>query len=119
MKSKSFNFILQCWIVDEIETIIVDQDNCKLIQDRLDREPSLDLYETVFHKVIDNFDCFTKDQFANYFCQKIVDQADDLKISMIVDKLSDQIVEISKNSHGTRVLQKVIEKVLYHFIKWT
>ena len=98
-------------VVDDIDIYIIDQDNCKFAQDRLEREPNTEFYEKIFDRIIYKFNAHTKDQFANYFCQKIVDKASENKLNQIVSQLLPDIVEIAKSPHGTRVLQKIIEKV--------
>lgn len=100
------------YVVERIENFIIDQDNCKMVQTRLEKEPNIEEFVAkIFNKIIPRFNFFTKDQFANYFCQKLVDKANPQQLEQVVDCLLDDVVEISKSAHGTRVLQKLIEKV--------
>lgn len=51
------------------------------------------------------------DPFGNYFCQKIMELISQDDLNYVVNKLSDKIVKISYNQHGTRSVQKLIELV--------
>lgn len=51
------------------------------------------------------------DPFGNYFCQKIMELISQDDLNYVVNKISDKIVKISYNQHGTRSVQKLIELV--------
>ena len=49
------------------------------------------------------------DPFGNYLCQKLLEHCNDKQRLMIVEKVAPNLVSISKNMHGTRAVQKMIE----------
>lgn len=49
------------------------------------------------------------DPFGNYLCQKLIEHCDDYQRSAIVQCVAPSLVVISKNMHGTRAVQKMIE----------
>ena len=50
-------------------------------------------------------------QFGNYLCQKIIEGADPIILSAIINQINEQLVFISLNVHGTRSIQTLIEKL--------
>jgi len=48
-------------------------------------------------------------QFGNYLCQKLIDVCSVNDIRKVVNCILPQIVEISMDNHGTRVIQTLIE----------
>ena len=50
----------------------------------------------------------SKDPFANYFIQKLCRYIDDGKIKRIIEIISSNILDIGANTHGTRVVQQII-----------
>lgn len=53
-------------------------------------------------------------QFGNYLCQKIIEGADANTLSIIINTISNQLVFISLNIHGTRAVQTLIEKLAFN-----
>jgi len=53
-------------------------------------------------------------QFGNYLCQKIIEGADANTLSIIISTISNQLVFISLNVHGTRAVQTLIEKLAHN-----
>lgn len=50
-------------------------------------------------------------QFGNYLCQRIMEVADPNGLESLVNQISYDIVGISLNIHGTRVIQILIERL--------
>ena len=50
-------------------------------------------------------------QFGNYLCQKILEISDAQTLSLIVNSVISQIVDISLNIHGTRAVQTLIDRL--------
>lgn len=50
-------------------------------------------------------------QFGNYLCQRIMEVADANGLESLVNQISYDIVGISLNIHGTRVIQILIERL--------
>jgi hypothetical protein len=49
------------------------------------------------------------DPFGNYLCQKLLEYCGDKQRLAIVERVAGDLVTISKNMHGTRAVQKMIE----------
>lgn len=43
-------------------------------------------------------------QFGNYLCQRIMEEADSFDMKKLVDTVDEQIVQIALDIHGTRVI---------------
>jgi hypothetical protein len=50
-------------------------------------------------------------QFGNYLCQRIMEVADPASVESLVTHIQNDIVQISLNIHGTRVIQILIERL--------
>ena len=50
-----------------------------------------------------------KNSFGNYLCQKITEVVNRDQLIAIIEKIEDEIVDICKDKHGTRAIQKIIE----------
>ena len=50
-------------------------------------------------------------QFGNYLCQRIMEVADAASVESLVTHIQNDIVQISLNIHGTRVIQILIERL--------
>ena len=51
------------------------------------------------------------DQFGNYVFQKFVECCDKSLIAKIIDKIKNSLFIIATNTHGTRVLQKILDYI--------
>lgn len=51
------------------------------------------------------------DPFGNYLCQKMLEHCTDTQRMMLVEQVSNSILEISLNMHGTRAVQRMIELI--------
>jgi len=51
------------------------------------------------------------DPFANYLCQKLMEYASESNRVRVLRKVSSDLVAISLNIHGTRVIQKILEHI--------
>jgi hypothetical protein len=63
------------------------------------------------------------DPFGNYLCQKLLEHCSDEQRTAVVRRVAPDLVGISKNMHGTRAVQKMIEclssPVQIEFVKET
>ena len=50
-------------------------------------------------------------QFGNYLCQRIMEEADSYDMEKIVETIQYDLVNVSLNIHGTRVIQILIERL--------
>lgn len=57
------------------------------------------------------------DPFGNYFCQRILELINQNDVNFVCNKISEKIVKICYNQHGTRSVQKLIEVVKSDEIK--
>jgi hypothetical protein len=51
------------------------------------------------------------DPFGNYLCQKMLEHCTETQRMMLVEQVSNSILEISLNMHGTRAVQRMIELI--------
>ena len=49
------------------------------------------------------------DPFGNYLVQKLVEKCGDKQLLSVVQTIRDQPLEICKDLHGTRSIQKIVE----------
>lgn len=86
-----------------------DQHGCRLLQKFLDEdENSLAL---IFAESFENINDLMTDPFGNYLCQKLMEMCSPPQRLALVSRVANNLVTISLNIHGTRVVQKMIEVV--------
>ncbi|KAI9106382.1 hypothetical protein K1719_021910 [Acacia pycnantha] len=93
-----------------INFLAKDQNGCRFLQRMVDKGNKEILI--VFEGIIDNVVELMMDPFGNYLVQKLLDvcrEEQKLQIVSMVTKEPGQLVRISLNTHGTRVIQKLIE----------
>jgi len=71
-------------------------------------------YKCLTHQILPVLSDVIINQFGNYLCQKIIEGADPIILSAIINQVSDQLVFVSLNVHGTRAVQTLIEKLAYN-----
>ena len=84
-----------------------DQAGCRFLQEKLEEEPEIAknyFYEAILPYILP----LVKDPFGNYLIQKLCKTLDDQQIKMILEKMAPTILDIGANSHGTRVIQQII-----------
>ncbi|CAJ1971774.1 unnamed protein product [Sphenostylis stenocarpa] len=90
-----------------------DQNGCRFLQRMVDEGTSEDA-QIVFNGVIDDVVELMMDPFGNYLVQKLIDvcaEDERLQIVSMLTKEPGQLVKTSFNTHGTRVVQKLIATV--------
>ena len=98
-----------------------DQAGCRFLQEKLEKEPEVAtnyFYDAILPYVLP----LVKDPFGNYLIQKLCKTLDDKKIKKILEIISPNILEVGANSHGTRVIQQIInylttEELLNYFLE--
>jgi hypothetical protein len=99
-------------VLEKFDEKIKDQHGCKQLQARIENEKNNSkFFAAIFDLIIQKFKEYSDDQFANYLCQKIVEFSNPQQLARVVDILLPEILDMSASSHGTRVIQKVIENV--------
>jgi len=95
-------------LIGKIYLVSKDQQGCRFLQKKLEeQEPKV--VDTIFNEVYDHINELMIDPFGNYLCQKLLEHCTDEHRYKIVEKVASELVTISKNMHGTRAVQKMIE----------
>jgi hypothetical protein len=92
----------------EILPLTKDQHGCRYLQKVLEDEDPVHR-DMIFREVYGHYPELMTDPFGNYLCQKILEVANDEQISGIVESVSNELVGISLNMHGTRAVQKMVD----------
>lgn len=107
-------------LIGKIYMVSKDQQGCRFLQKKLE-EQDPQTVDTIFNEVYDHINelmigmflislfIYSLDPFGNYLCQKLLEHCTDQHRYRIVEKVAPDLVTISKNMHGTRAVQKMIE----------
>ncbi|XP_052190118.1 putative pumilio homolog 7, chloroplastic isoform X1 [Diospyros lotus] len=88
-----------------------DQHGCRLLQKMFDKGNQQDV-QMIFHGIINHVIELMMNPFGNYLMQKLLDVCNEeqrTQIILMVTEEPENLVRISLNTHGTRVVQKLIE----------
>ncbi|KAL8172045.1 hypothetical protein V2J09_023849 [Rumex salicifolius] len=90
-----------------------DQNGCRVLQSKF-QDPKTEEIEMVLSEVLDHVPELMIHSFGNYFIQKLIDvsteeQRSRLLASVIFDRR--QLIYICFDNHGTRAVQKLLEKL--------
>ncbi|KAK9270001.1 hypothetical protein L1049_025574 [Liquidambar formosana] len=88
-----------------------DQQGCRFLQGMFDGGKCEDV-RIIFNEIIDHVVELMMNPFGNYLMQKLLDVCNEeqrMQIVRMVTREPGQLVRISLNTHGTRVVQKLIE----------
>lgn len=85
-----------------------DQHGCRFLQKVLE-DRDIKKTEIVFQEIVDNMVNLMTDPFGNYLCQKLLEFCTNEQRLHIIQKVAPYLVEISKNMHGTRAVQKMVD----------
>ncbi|OIW13629.1 hypothetical protein TanjilG_07971 [Lupinus angustifolius] len=94
-----------------IYLIAKDQYGCRFLQRMFDEGTPEDV-QVIFNEIIDHVVELMVNPFGNYLMQKLLDVCSEeqrMQIILMVTGEIGQLVRISLNTHGTRVVQKLIE----------
>jgi len=95
-------------LIGKVYLVSRDQQGCRFLQKKLEEEDPQTV-EIIFEEVYDHITELMTDPFGNYLCQKLLEHCNDHQRLSIVETVSPDLVSISKNMHGTRAVQKMIE----------
>lgn len=101
----------------EIPRLAQDQYGCRFLQKRIDQSIVTNVqtrkanFRTIFTEVLGFLYELIVDPFGNYLVQRLIDYCTEDDLDLILESLNDKLFLISINQHGTRALQKVIEKM--------
>jgi len=87
-----------------------DQHGCRFLQKKLDEDAETTT-NIIFSEVIDFLVELMIDPFGNYLCQKLLEHCNPKQRLEIVKTVANDLVSISKNMHGTRAVQKMIDQL--------
>lgn len=104
-------------LILEIPRLAKDQYGCRFLQKRID--PSIvtntktrrSNFKIIFGEIKDLFYDLIIDPYGNYLIQRLIDYCSEEDLDHVVESLSSELYLISVNQHGTRALQKIIEKM--------
>jgi hypothetical protein len=96
-------------LLENIDTAVRDQSNCRLLQKKLD-EGSKSFTDKIFNGLMPSIGYYMNDPFGNYLCQKLFGQCDSEQLEIVIKLIQSDVVSIATNLHGTRSIQKIIEK---------
>lgn len=96
-------------LLTKIDFAARDQGSCRLLQKKLD-EGDKEFINKVFEGLIPSMETYMNDPFGNYLCQKLFELCYPNQIGIIIDSIAENIVSIATNLHGTRAVQKIIER---------
>ncbi|XP_052190119.1 putative pumilio homolog 7, chloroplastic isoform X2 [Diospyros lotus] len=88
-----------------------DQHGCRLLQKMFDKGNQQDV-QMIFNGIISHVIELMMNPFGNYLMQKLLDVCNEeqrTQIILMVTEEPENLVRISLNTHGTRVVQKLIE----------
>lgn len=96
-------------LLNNVELALRDQSSCRLLQTKLD-EGNKEVANKIFSQLIGHIGTHMNDSFGNYLCQKLFEHCSVEQIKMVIENISDSAISIATNLHGTRSIQKVIER---------
>ena len=108
----SYNSMSLNDILNNIEKISENQSGCRLLQTKLQQNSSKanDFYKSMESKKI--LKKMTIDSFGNYFIQKLLEYiTNDLVKEFFINIIVPSFMEISLNPHGSRVIQKLLDRI--------
>ena len=108
----SYNSMSLNDLLNNIEKISENQSGCRLLQNKLQQNSDRadDFYKSIKSKNI--LKKITIDSFGNYFIQKLLEYiSSDLIYEFFINIICPSFMEISLNPHGSRVIQKLLERI--------
>ena len=97
-------------VIGQVYSMCKDQHGCRFLQKKLEeKDNNFEAVNIIFDEVYDHMVELMTDPFGNYLCQKLIEHCNEQQQLIIVQKVAPKLVEISKNMHGTRAVQKMIE----------
>ncbi|KAL1534331.1 pumilio 9-like [Salvia divinorum] len=94
-----------------IHAIAKDQNGCRILQKIFEQGTCQDV-QIIFNEIIDHVVELMVNPFGNYLMQKLLEVCNEEQKTQILLRVTEEpgeLVRISLNTHGTRVVQKLIE----------
>ena len=90
--------------------LIKDQSGCRFLQDKI-RSNQIFANEKLFEKIKSKIKLISCDPFGNYFLQALIDVLNYENANTLLDLIQNDFTSICISPHGTRVIQKIIDKI--------
>jgi hypothetical protein len=97
-------------IIKNCISICKNQKGCRFLQQILDENHKL-ASQKIYYIIKNYIKDISIDPFGNYFIQKVIKYLNHNQIKDLLHCISNNFLEICLNQHGTRVIQKLIEKI--------
>lgn len=109
VSSKNFIEYSNEELIEKARAIASEQNGCRFIQKKIETEPELG--NSIFESLEKDLLSLSCDSFGNYLLQKLLTVIDEDKIERFVDIITPFFVKVSISSHGTRVVQKLLDSI--------
>ena len=99
-------------LIENCATLCKEQAGCRLLQKKIDEAPSIasDIIYPKIESIIIELSC---DQFGNYFVQKVIEYINKEQLEdLLKNKIPKNFAPMCFNQHGTRVIQKIFERII-------
>lgn len=87
------------------------QEGCRMLQRYLEQENNAEAIDIIWREAIQHVGPLITDPFGHYLWLRLLDRITPTQRLELLKNLSSDMVGISLNVHGTRVVQKLLEKV--------
>ena len=95
------------YLAHNIFLLSKDQAGCRFLQKKIEEEPQIATMH-FYPAILPYISSLVKDPFGNYLIQKLCTNLKPEQIKEILIIISQNVLEIGCNSHGTRVIQNLI-----------
>lgn len=106
------NFSEDQFIIENILTLLKDQNGCRVLQKKLE-EKNFEFMNIFFEKVETKINDIINDQFGNYLMQKFFECAFNIGnyavINKVLEKIKSNMLNHSNDPYGSRVIQKILD----------
>ena len=100
------------YLINNCMNLYKEQIECRQLQSIIDSHPAL-AANIIYPKIKDKIQEISFDQFGNYFIKKVISYLTMEQIQEILCKnISHNFRSFCFNQHGTRVVQKILEKIV-------
>ena len=97
-------------ILNRAQMLIKEQQGCRFLQEKIKSDNNF-ANELLFQKIKNDFKELSCNEFGNYFLQAFIEILSFDNINKFLDIIQNDFTEICISPHGTRVIQKLIDKI--------
>ena len=98
--------------INPILFLIKDKFGCIMMKNKILSDPNY-ANEILFHQIKNDLRDLCCDNFSNYFLQSFLDIINFDNLNSFLNSINNNLAEICISPHGTRVIQKIIDKISY------